>query len=197
MYSSLFGSCSFPRSRTCNCSPRPFNQQKNDIRQCTAPSKDSCAHSVAKASGNLCCNDCLIIKNSAFGGFVLPDGTEKRATFLVASLTLDTSHYKKFLVQLNFSCNPISSNLKIRLRFYITRQERGRYSSVPVSAGILYFRDRIISEADSFTLSVYDYDSISCKSCSYSVHAEVEEFEPGGNMILANPNLIATIINTD
>lgn len=190
MYCSLFGPCSFPRSRTCNCAPRPLNQKKNNIGQCTLPKAGGCPHSGTE-------NGCLLLKKAAFGGIVLPDGTEKRATFHVASLNLDTSNCNRFLVQLNFSCNLISNSLKTRLRFQMIKQERGQSFSVPVSAGILYFRDRESSEAGSFTLSVCDYDSTGSKCCTYGVYVEVEEFEPGGNMILANPTLIATIVNTD
>lgn len=197
MYCSLFGPCRFPRSGICNSSPRPLNQQKNNTGQSTLPEAGRRPHSDAeKRCMEKCCKDCLIMKHAALGGFVLPDGTEKGATFHVASLNLDTSNYTNFLVQLNFSCNMIASNLKIRLRFQVIKQEKGQCFSVPVSAGILYLRDRKSSEADSFIMSVCDYDSTISTCRNYGVYVEIEDFEPGGTMILANPNLIATIANT-
>lgn len=198
MYCSLFGSCSFPRSRTCNCSPRPLNQQNNNAGRYTSPKTDGRPHpGTENRCGKPCCSGCLMLKEAAFGGLVLPGGTEKGATFHVVSLNLDTSGCKKFLVQLNFSCNPIANGLKARLRFRVVRQDMDQYLPVPVSAGILYCRDREGSGADSFTLSVCDHDSTSSRCCSYRVYVEAEEFGPEGTLIIANPSLIATIVNTD
>ena len=94
----------------------------------------------------------MFIKNADFGGVVLPEGTDKRATFHVASLSLDTSGYKNILIHLAFSCNIIAEKLKLRLRFQILRQESGQGVTVPVSAGILYDRDKVCSviKADNF-----------------------------------------------
>ena len=136
----------------------------------------------------------IFIKNADFGGVVLPEGTDKRATFHVASLSLDTSGYKNILIQLAFSCNIIAEKLKLRLRFQILRQESGQGVTVPVSAGILYYQDKVCSEANSFTLSVYDRNAAAEKCCVYSVLVDIEEFDMGGSAIIANPTLIATVV---
>lgn len=191
MYYSLFGRCCPSRPGTCNCSPRPRNQQ-NKFGQCTPPQKR-----CLQPRQNVCCRDNLVIKSAAFGGFVLPEGTEKRATFHVASLNLDTSYASNFIVQLHFSCNIIAQNLNMRLRFQLTKQEKGQCLPVPVSAGILYFRDGESSEANSFTLSVCDCNTTKSTCCTYSTYVEIEELEPGGDGIISNPVLIATIVNND
>lgn len=112
----------------------------------------------------------------------------------MASLSLDTSGYKNILIQLAFSCNIIAEKLKLRLRFQILRQESGQGVTVPVSAGILYYQDKVCSEANSFTLSVYDRNAAAEKCCVYSVLVDIEEFDMGGSAIIANPTLIATVV---
>lgn len=193
MHYSLFGRCCFPRSGTCNCFPRPLYQQSNNTGRCISPKENKCPNICTEK----CRDDDLMIKSAAFGGFILPEGTDKRATFHVASLNLEPRGCKNFVVQLVFSCNIIASNLKMRLRFQIFKQERGQCFSTPLSAGILYFRDRVSAEANSFTLTACDCDSAGGLCCNYSACVEVEEFDSGGNITIANPVLIATIAKKD
>lgn len=193
MYYSLFGRCYQPRSRTCNCFPQPFNPQRDNARQCKLPQINKCPHSYA----DQCCECGLFIKNATFGGFVLPEGTDKRATFHVASLNLNTSGYKNFLIQLDFTTNIIAEKLKMRLRFQMFKQDNGQGFSVPISAGILYYRDKESTEANSFTLTACDCNSVASTCCSYHVLVAIEDFETGGSAILANPTLMATIVSNE
>lgn len=188
MYYSLFGRRGYPRSRTCNCFPRPSKPQEPAIGPCILPNEKGCPYfKVNKRRGNN-----MHIKSAAFGGLVLLGDTDKRAELHVASLTLDTSGCDDFMVQLNFSCNIITSNTKIQLRFQLFRQEKDQSFSCPLSTGILYCRD--IPEANAFTLSICDCDSMISTCCTYSVYAKLTAFEAGGTGIIANPVLIATII---
>lgn len=190
MYYNLFGRCCQSRPRNCNYFPQPANQQKNNTEQSIPP--------AVKKQPHLCTEKCrqkeVILKSTAFGGFVLPEGTEKRATFLVASLNLDTPDYEDYIVQLVFSSNIIADKVKAKLRFQIFRQEKGQCQSVPISAGILYYRNEESSEANSFILPVCDCDSASDTRCSYSVFVYIEEFKPEGSIIISNPSLTATVI---
>lgn len=191
MYYSLFGRCRSPRSRTCNCYPGPCNQQNPPPVPCKSPSPPRCPH---KDTGGGRHGD-LLIKCAAFGGLILPEGTEKGATYHVASLNLDTSRCRDFLVQLDFSCNVIADGLEVRLRFQLLKQEKSQCFSVPVCTGLLYQRDSAYSEANTITLSACDCDATVSTCCCYNVIVEIEEFEAGGCAIIANPVLIATIVN--
>lgn len=79
---------------------------------------------LLKASDRQILQRQLIYKSSAFGGFILPEGTEKGATLHVASLNLNTLNHEDFVVQLNFSCNIITSKIKLRLRFQLLSRKR-------------------------------------------------------------------------
>ena len=173
MYYRLFGHGCQTGSGTCNCIPPKFNQPRYNVGQYPFPQMKQRPHS----SEDVCRKENIFIKNADFGGVVLPEGTDKRATFHVASLSLDTSGYKNILIHLAFSCNIIAEKLKLRLRFQILRQESGQGVTVPVSAGILYDRDKVCSEANSFTLSVYDHNAAAEKCCIYSVLVDIEEFD--------------------
>lgn len=81
MYYSLFGRYHYPGTRTCNCFPQKFKQQNNNIGQCNPPVQSNCPKQLTDKF----CKDSLYIKSSAFGGFILPEGTEKGATLHVAS----------------------------------------------------------------------------------------------------------------
>ncbi len=191
MYYGLFGRGCYPRSRTCNCSPRPSGQQGAMIRPPASPNTNHCPDSGMKQQGE----NNLKIKSAVFGGLIIPEGTEKRATFHVASLTLNASCRKDFLVQLSFSCNIIASKSKVCLRFQILKQEKCQPFPTPVSTGILYCRDKAEMEANTFTLSVCDCDLTAGRGCTYSVYVENEGTETVGTGIIASPVLIATIID--
>lgn len=191
MYYGLFGRGCYPRSRTCNCSPRPSGQQGAMIRPPASPNTNHCPDSGMKQQGE----NNLKIKSAVFGGLIIPEGTEKRATFHVASLTLNASCRKDFLVQLSFSCNIIASKSKICFRFQILKQEKCQPFPTPVSTGILYCRDKAEMEANTFTLSVCDCDLTAGRGCTYSVYVENEGTETVGTGIIASPVLIATIID--
>ena len=66
---------------------------------------------------------------------------------------------RDFVVQLNFSCNIITSKIKVAAKVSAFKQEKGQCLPTPVSTGVLYYRDKGKSEANSFTLSAYDCDS--------------------------------------
>lgn len=191
---SLFGRRGFQQSR-CNCFPRQFqmNQNVNNTRQSDTPKEvRDCRLESPKCQDNN-----LIIKHAAFGGVVLPKAPEKRATFIVASLNLDTSGYERVLVQLAFSCNIVINELKVRLRFQLFKQEKNQCFPVPVSTGILFYRDRVCTEANSFTLTAFDCDLAGSTYCCYSACAEIEDFENEGNLIISNPVLTAVISRND
>lgn len=191
MYYGLFGRGCYPRSKACNCSPRPSGQQEAMIRPPALPDTNRCLNSGKKLQGG----NNIEIKSAVFGGLIIPEGTEKRATFHVASLTLNACCYKELLVQLSFSCNIIASKSKLCLRFQVVKQEKCQPFSIPLSTGVLYCRDKTEMEANTFTLSVCDCDLMAGKGCTYSVYVENEGAETVGTGIIASPVLIATIID--
>lgn len=193
---SLFGRGFPPRSRN-SCFPQPFCQPGNHMRQCNPRQISNCPQPFTGKFCNSCterCKDNTFIKSTVFGGLVIPKGTDKGATFHVASLNLNTSGCNNYVVQLVYSSNIIADKSKMRLRFQIDKQTQGHEFSNPVSAGMLYNRETEGTEANSFTLSVYDCNSIKSTCCSYNVQVNIEAFETAGNVIIANPTLIATII---
>ena len=90
MYYRLFGHGCQTGSGTCNCIPPKFNQPRYNVGQYPFPQMKQRPHS----SEDVCRKENMFIKNADFGGVVLPERTDKRATFHVASLSLDTSGYK-------------------------------------------------------------------------------------------------------
>lgn len=124
----------------------------------------------------------------------MPEGTEKGAAYHVASLNLNTLGCTNFLVHLNFSCNIILRQTKASLRFRLLRQEKCQPCAVPVCAEGLYSREIRDMEANTFTLSACDCDSQESPCCTYSVYVELENFQVRGWGMIANPVLIATIL---
>lgn len=136
----------------------------------------------------------LLLKSSAFGGFVLPDGKIGEAAYSVASLNLDTSGYQDFCVLLKFSCNITANISHLHLRFQMFKQEKYQPFSIPISAGILYARETASMESNTFTLSVCDRDSMASPRCNYCVNVETAGAEAGGTGMIANPVLAAVIV---
>lgn len=189
MYYRPFVRYSFPRCGTYNRTPRPPSPQGDPAGPCGAHVENdrTCpAGSRQEHAG-------VLLKCSAFGGLVLPEGTKKGAAYHVASLNLNTWGCTNFLVHLNFSCNIILHQTKAILRFRLLRQEKCRPCAVPVCAEGLYSREIRDMEANTFTWSACDCDSQVSACCTYSMYVEIEDFQAGGWGMLANPVLIATI----
>lgn len=190
MYYRPMGRCSFPRFGTCNRPPRMPSPQENHTE---APTPHAEKESLTpagcrqKSAKNL-------LKCSAFGGLVLPEGTEKGATYHVASLNLDNSGCKNFKVHLSFSCNIILRQTRALLRFRLLKQEKYLPYSVPVSAEVLYSGNAQGMEANTLTLSACDWDSHHSPCCTYSVYVDIADFQASGSGMIANPVLIAEMM---
>ncbi len=190
MYYRPFGRFSYPRYGNYNRTPRPPSPQEKHAEPCAAHAeKDS-----IRPAGHRQKSADILLKCSAFGGLVLPEGTEKGATYHVASLNLNTSGCTNFIVHLNFSCNIILRQTRANLRFRLLKQDRCQHCSVPVSAEGLYSREIRDMEADTFTLSACDCDSQESTCCTYSVYVEITDFQASGSGMIANPVIIATVI---
>ncbi|WP_313582278.1 DUF4489 domain-containing protein [Lacrimispora sp.] len=139
----------------------------------------------------------ILIKSSAMGGIVLPEHTDKNATYNVASLNMDTCSYRKFLIQFNFSCNIVTSVARMHLRFQLFKQEKDSAVQTPVSSSQVYSRNEVSGETNTFSFIAYDRDSMGCRCCNYSVFVEIMGFETMGNIMITNPVLIASIIENN
>lgn len=186
MYYRPFVCRSFPHCGTCH-RPSPPPPQEKPAGTCAASGEAASAGRRPEHAG-------VLLKCSAFGGLVLPEGTEKGAAYHVASLNLNTLGCTNFLVHLNFSCNIILRQTKASLRFRLLRQEKCQPCAVPVCAEGLYSREIRDMEANTFTLSACDCDSQESPCCTYSVYVELENFQVRGWGMIANPVLIATIL---
>ena len=113
MYNSNFRRCGFGCFGTGRCRPQSNYPMKNRVE--SRPGRD--------VNGSVCSGNGhenskrLLLKSSSFGGLVLPEGMAGEATYHVASLNLDTSGCKDFLVLLNFSCN-ITANVLSLIHIY-------------------------------------------------------------------------------
>lgn len=193
MYYRPFGRCGFPRYGTCSRTPQPPSLQENHAGPCTPPvekeSPDSAVSRQERAD--------ILLKCSAFGGLVLPEGTEKGATYHVASLNLDTSGCKKFIVHLSFSCNIILGQTRALLRFRLLKQEKCRPYSVPVCSEVLYSGGSRGMEANTLTMTARDCDSHESPCCTYSVYVDIADFQTSGSGLIANPVLIAEALENN
>lgn len=195
MYNRLFSmSCrpNFSYRSTANRNPQPPqpiqpkkpNQsqyiQNNQMSACDLPPADQ-----------------VLIKSSAKGGIILPEHTEKNATYNVASLNINTSSFRNFAIHLNFSCNILTSSARMHLRFQLFKQESNQASPTPVSSSLVYSRNENSRETNTFSFMAYDLDSMGCRCCNYSVYVEIMGFDTIGTIMITNPVLIASIIENN
>jgi hypothetical protein len=131
------------------------------------------------------------------GGIILPEHTDKNATYNVASLNIDTCSYRNFLIQFNFSCNIVTSGARMHLKFQLFKQGKDSAVQTPVSSSQVYSRDEVSGETNTFSFIAYDRDSMGCRCCNYSVFVEIMGFETMGNIMITNPVLIASIIENN
>ncbi|WP_312433596.1 DUF4489 domain-containing protein [Lacrimispora sp.] len=138
-----------------------------------------------------------LVKCSAMGGIILPEHTEKNATYNVASLNIDTVSYRNFLIHFNFSCNILTTSARMHLRFQLFKQGNDLMALTPVSSSLVYSRNEDSRETNTFSFIAYDQDSMSCRCCNYSVYMEIMGFDTIGTIMITNPILIASIIENN
>ncbi|GLC79702.1 DUF4489 domain-containing protein [Lacrimispora brassicae] len=198
MYNRLFGmSCrpyypnrpNRPNNNAVNRNPQP-TEPKNDInsQQVQEDQKSSCKSSPANQ---------VLIKSSDLGGIILPENTDKNATYIVASLNLDTYSYRNFLIHFNYSCNIATTSARMHLRFQLFKRGNGQTISTPVSSSLVYSRNENSGETNTFSFTACDCDSIGCSCCNYSVYIEIMSFDTTGTIMITNPVLIASIIENN
>lgn len=192
MYNCFFGMpCrrNFPYHSAINRNPQPVQPKR--CNQWQQVQNDQKFHSDFSAANE------ILLKGSALGGIVLPENTDKNATYTVASINLDTSAYWKFMIQFNFTCNIATVNARMHLKFQLYRQEKCQVNSVPVSSSLIYTRNEDSTETNTFTLTACDCDSMKSKCCNYKVNVEIMGFNTVGTIMITNPILIAFIIENN
>ena len=191
MYNRLF-SMSIPCRPNC-----PYHNAVNRSPQPAPPKKDNHIESIQNIQKNTCepsPGNQLLLKSSALGGIILPENTDKNATYNVASLNMDTCSYRNFLIHFNFSCNIATTNARMHLRFQLFKRGSGQTISTPVSSSLVYSRNSDSGETNTFSFTAYDRDSIGCKCCNYSVYVEIMSFDTTGTISITNPVLIASVV---
>lgn len=141
-----------------------------------------------------CIWDDVFLKASAFGGIVIPDGTEKGTTYNVVSVNLDTAACRDFHTELSFSCNILSMDASARIKFQVLKQEKNQIMPLPLSSGYSYFRSQKVTESDVVTFSALDCDSHGTQWCNYSVFIEIIGQQTAGAVMITNPVLIAVVV---
>ncbi|ADL04308.1 hypothetical protein Closa_1712 [[Clostridium] saccharolyticum WM1] len=139
----------------------------------------------------------VLIKSSAMGGIILPEFTDKNATYNVASLNLDTYSYRDFFIHFNFTCNIVTTGSRMHLRFQLFKQGKDTTVQTPVSSSQVYSRYEVSGESNTFSFIAYDRDSMGCRCCNYSVFVQIMGFETMGTITITNPVLIASIIENN
>lgn len=138
----------------------------------------------------------MSFKHSSYGGMLLPQGTERGATYNVASVNLDTYACRNFSIYFNFTCNIHTVNAQGHLRFQLLKQEKYQSISSPVSSSFTYIIGIPSTETNAFSFSACDCDSTACACCNYSVYIEIMGAETEGSIVISNPILIASIFET-
>lgn len=159
--------------------------------------QSQCIQNDQKSSCDLPPANQNLIKCSAMGGIILPEHTEKNATYNVASLNIDTFSYKNFLIHFNFSCNILTTSARMHLKFQLFKQGNDQMTLTPVSSSMVYSRSEDSGETNTFSFIAYDQDSMGCRCCNYSVYVEIMGFDTIGNIMITNPILIASIIENN
>jgi hypothetical protein len=204
MYNRLFGmSCrpNYSYRNTAYRKPQPAKptQQIQQIQQIQPQNLNHSQYiqNNQKSSYDLPPANQALIKSSAMGGIILPEHTEKNATYNVASLNINTYSYRNFLIHFNFSCNILTTSARMHLRFQLFKQGNDQTASTPVSSSLVYSRNEVSRETNTFSFMAYDHDSMGCKCCNYSVYVEIMGFDTIGTIMITNPILIASIIENN
>lgn len=195
MYNRLFSmSCRpiFPYRNTPN-----RNMQLSQPIQPKILNHSQCIQNVQECSCNSPPANQALIKCSAKGGIILPEHSEKNATYNVASLNIDTFSYRNFSIHFNFSCNILTTSARMHLRFQLFKQGNDLMALTPVSSSLVYSRNEDSRETNTFSFIAYDQDSMSCRCCNYSVYVEIMGFDTIGTIMITNPILIASIIENN
>lgn len=192
MYNCFFG-MPFRRNmsynRTFNNNSQPAHAKTYDCRQYPKKNHERpVKHSAA--------ND-VFFKSSELGGIILPDSSERGATYIVASMNLDTSIYRNYIIYFNFSCNIETISARLHLRFQLVRQEACQTTKIPVSANYAFARNVPATETNILSFTACDCNPSKCKRCNYIVYIEVMGFDTTGTIIITNPVLFASLIEDD
>lgn len=189
MYNCFFG-MPFRRNvsynRTFNQNPQPAHIKTCDYRQYPKNKHESPVNFSAT-------ND-ILLKSSELGGIILPNSSPRGATYIVASINLDTSTYRNYIIYFNFSCNIETMSARLHLRFQLFKQEACQITRIPVSANYAYARDVAATETNILSFTAYDCNPLKCKCCNYSVYIEVMGCDTTGTIIITNPVLFASLI---
>lgn len=162
-----------------NCNNRPYVKKNNESYH-----KDPAVNGI-------------LIKSSALGGIVIPDGTGKGATYNIVSINLDTSANRNFSIQFNFTCNIATILARMHLSFQLFRQEKYTAALIPVSSSFIYTRLAATTETNTFSFMACDCDPLKSKCCNYSIFVEIMGIDTVGTIMIANPVLMASIIEND
>lgn len=176
----------FNNNRTFNKNPQPAHTKTYDSRQYP---KNNHERPVKYSAA-----DDVLLKSSELGGIILPDSSERGATYIVASLNLDTSTYRNYIIYFNFSCNIETISARLHLRFQLVRQEACQLTKIPVSANYVYARNVLATETNILAFTACDCNPSKCKCCNYIVYMEVMGFDTTGTIIVTNPVLFASLI---
>ncbi|MFT4107045.1 MAG: DUF4489 domain-containing protein [Lacrimispora sp.] len=139
----------------------------------------------------------MMLKGSSSGGIFLPENTDKNAVYTVASINLDTSEYKNFIMHFNFSCSVAATGARLHLKFQLFKQEKNQTNPFPVGSGFIFTRNEESTETNPFSLTAWDLDSMTSECCNYSIRIEVMGFDTVGTVMITNPVLAAFIIENE
>ncbi len=191
MYNCLFGMPNrhnFPFNSAFYKNPRPYPSKNfNSIQQIPEKHENNKNNSASNSH---------LLRSSALGGIVIPSGTSQGTTYNIISINLDTSAYRNFTIQFNFSCNIATVLANMHLRFQLFKHEKYPAALIPVSSSFIYTRIDS-TETNTFSLLACDCDSINYKCCNYSVFVEIMGLNTVGTILITNPILIASVIEND
>jgi len=195
MYNYLFGMPNrrnYPYHSGFNKNPLPIPPKNSNNRPYVKKNNES-YHKGPAVNG-------ISVKSSALGGILIPDGTDKGATYNIVSINLDTSANRNFSIQFNFTCNIATILARMNLRFQLFKQEKYTTALIPVSSSFIYTRNNpnmLSSETNTFSLFAYDCHPMKCKCCDFSIFVEIMSPGTMGNIMITNPVLMASIIENN
>lgn len=169
----------------------PWESEQN---QATETLTETNAEIPNEIADNVTVENQIILRNSGFGGIILPQNTDKNSTYNIASIDLDPFCYSNSSIYFNFCCNIATLNAQVQLKFQLYKQDRNQIIPLPVGSAFNFIRMNPTTQTDVFSLTACDQNLRVSNRYNYSVCIEVMGFNTVGTVTITNPILTALII---
>lgn len=136
----------------------------------------------------------IFIKNNAFGGMLIPAGTNNGTVFNIVSMNMFVNYSEKCYVELHFACSIVTTMAKIHISLQIFKQGKYQLLPFPISSVFSFFRESENGESNTFSFSTIDCDLIKNEFYNYSVYVKVIGGVTVGTTAITNSSLMAIVV---